>query len=326
VSVAYAAPLVAVVVAMLLIAWMLKAQTRLALDVPNERSLHDRPVPRSGGIAIMLGVLTGFAVLELPLVIVLPTALLVAVSHLDDLRGLPVSIRIGAQIIAAVLFAQGALQAMSWPLLVLIVVGIVWVTNLYNFMDGSDGLAGGMSVFGFGFLAMGAWHSGDETLTIASVVITAAAAGFLLFNLPPASIFMGDAGSVPLGFLAVVLSLAGWREGDWPFWFPVVVFSPFIVDATLTLLKRMLRGERLWEAHRKHYYQRLVQIGWGHRGTALAEYALALTCGAAALWAIRQPVYAQLAVLLALVALYAALAAWLDLAWKHHEKNSVGTA
>src|SRR5439155_835308 len=150
-----------------------------------------------------------------------------------------------------------------------IVVGIMWVTNLYNFMDGSDGLAGGMTVAGFAFLGTGAWMSGDEALLIECAIVAAAGAAFLLFNFPPARLFMGDAGSVPIGFLAAVLSLSGWRDGDWPFWFPAAVFAPFIADATLTLFKRILARERFWEAHHKHYYQRLVRMGWSHRGTAV---------------------------------------------------------
>jgi UDP-GlcNAc:undecaprenyl-phosphate GlcNAc-1-phosphate transferase len=262
------------------------------------------------------------AVIEVPLVIVLPAALLVVVSHLDDLRGLPIAVRFGAQFLAAVGFVYFALPALPLWLLVMIVLGIVWVTNLYNFMDGSDGLAGGMTVLGFAFLGAGAWLSGDEALMIACAIVAAAGAAFLPFNFPPARIFMGDAGSVPLGFLAVVLSLAGWRDGDWPFWFPAAVFAPFVADATLTLLKRMLRGERFWQPHKTHYYQRLIRMGWGHRNTALAEYAWMLVCGASSLWAVDQPLYLQVVVVLALVLLHAALAVWIDLAWQRYEKNN----
>jgi UDP-N-acetylmuramyl pentapeptide phosphotransferase/UDP-N-acetylglucosamine-1-phosphate transferase len=137
---------------------------------------------------------------------------------------------------------------------------------------------------------------------------------------------MGDAGSVPIGFLAAVLSLSGWRDGDWPFWFPAAVFSPFIVDATLTLLKRAGAGERIWEAHNRHYYQRLVRMGWGQRRTALAEYALMLACGTTALWALREPPTLQLGALIGLVALHAALALWVDYAWRRRENKSIESA
>ncbi|HYN54929.1 MAG TPA: hypothetical protein VES38_09510, partial [Methylotenera sp.] len=99
---------------------------------------------------------------------------------------------------------------------------------------------------------------------------------FLLFNFHPAKIFMGDSGSIPLGFLAGSIGVYGYFQSLWPVWFPVLVFSPFIIDATVTLIKRLLAGEKVWQAHRSHYYQRLVQMGWGHRTTAIAEYVLML--------------------------------------------------
>ncbi len=325
-EIALVSPVISALVTLVLTVWMLKAQDRLPLDVPNRRSLHVLPVPRSGGIAMLAGVFVGFAVMQTPLVIVLPVTVLVAFSHFDDLRSLPIPLRIGAQLAAAAGFAYAGLPGLTLPLLVLVVLGIVWLTNLYNFMDGSDGLAGGMTVIGFSFLGIGSWMSGDEALLIDCAIVAAAGAAFLLFNFPPARLFMGDAGSVPIGFLASVLSLSGWRDGNWPLWFPAVVFSPFIVDATVTLLKRAGARERIWEAHNKHYYQRLVRMGWGHRGTALAEYALMLACGTTALWALREALTLQLCALIGLIALYATLALWVDYAWRHSEDKSIESA
>src|SRR5262249_53435950 len=147
-------------------------------------------------------------------------------------------------------------------------VATAWMINLYNFMDGSDGLAGGMAAIGFGCYGIAALAGGDYLCATINLVVAASALGFLCFNFSPARLFMGDVGSVSLGFLAAVLDVVGWLRGDWPVWFGIVVFSPFIVDATVTLFKRALRGARVWEAHREHYYQRLVQSGWGHRKTA----------------------------------------------------------
>jgi UDP-N-acetylmuramyl pentapeptide phosphotransferase/UDP-N-acetylglucosamine-1-phosphate transferase len=274
----------------------------------------------------MAGIFAGLALMEYPLALVIPVAALVAVSHLDDLRGLPIAVRFGAHFAAAIGFAWFALPGLPWPLLAAIVIGIVWVTNLYNFMDGSDGLAGGMSMFGFCFLGAGAWLAGDELLAIVCAIVAAASAAFLLFNFPPARIFMGDAGAVPLGFLAAALALAGWRDGDWPFWFPATVFAPFVFDATVTLARRMLAGERFWRAHKSHYYQRLIRMGWSHRRTALAEYALMLVTGLAALWGIDRPALAQAALIGALLALYALFAWRIDIAWRHRRKDSVESA
>lgn len=154
------------------------------------------------------------------------------------------------------------------------ILAIAWMTNLYNFMDGSDGLAGGMAVFGFGAYAVASHLAGDSLLAGLSFSIVAATLAFLLFNWHPARVFMGDAGSVPLGFLAATLGVIGWQREHWPLLFPLLVFSPFIVDATTTLVRRLLRGEKVWQAHKSHYYQRLVRMGFGHAGTALVEYGL----------------------------------------------------
>src|SRR5262245_28890247 len=150
-------PNVAALVTLYLIAWMLRARGRLPLDLPNPRSLHERPTPRSGGIAMMAGIFTGFALMQTTLVIVLPAAILVAFSHLDDAGGLSIPLRLGVQLAAAAGFAYGALPTVGLPALSLVVLGILWMTNLYNFMDGSDGLAGGMTALGFSFLGVGAW-------------------------------------------------------------------------------------------------------------------------------------------------------------------------
>src|SRR5262249_56892173 len=124
-----------------------------------------------------------------------------------------------------------------------------------NLRDGSDGLAGGMALIGFGAYAVAANDAGHGALAGVSIAVAAASAAFLFFNFAPARIFMGDVGSVPLGFLAGTLGILGWREGAWPLWFPMLVFAPFACDATLTLIRRLLRRERVWEAHREHYYQ-----------------------------------------------------------------------
>jgi UDP-N-acetylmuramyl pentapeptide phosphotransferase/UDP-N-acetylglucosamine-1-phosphate transferase len=183
-----------------------------------------------------------------------------------------------------------------------------------------------MALFGFGAFALAAWLANDPVFVVVAASIAAAAAAFLVFNFPPAKVFMGDAGSIPLGFLAAALGLLGWRAGCWPPWFPVLVFSPFIIDASLTLARRMLRGERVWRAHRSHYYQRLVQLGWGHRNTALAEYALMAGCGALALWALGQPPAVQWLAVGAAVGAYLVLAALVDVAWRRRSPSLRGDA
>jgi UDP-N-acetylmuramyl pentapeptide phosphotransferase/UDP-N-acetylglucosamine-1-phosphate transferase len=112
-----------------------------------------------------------------------------------------------------------------------------------------------------------------------AIIQAAAATGFLLHNFPPARIFMGDVGSISTGFLAGSLIVLGSREKVFDLWVPLVVFSPFILDATATLARRTFRCEKIWHAHREHYYQRLVLSGWSHRRTVLGEYAVMACCG-----------------------------------------------
>jgi UDP-N-acetylmuramyl pentapeptide phosphotransferase/UDP-N-acetylglucosamine-1-phosphate transferase len=211
-------------------------------------------------------------------------AFLVGISFLDDLVGLPIIGRLIAHVIAACLCVTGlASDQLGFLWVAVAIVATVWMINLYNFMDGMDGLAGGMALFGFGFFAIAAWLASNSPLLLASLLIAAAAGAFLCFNFHPARMFLGDAGSTTFGYLAAGLGLIGWRDGAWSLWFPMLVFSPFIVDATVTLLRRMVQGERFWQAHRTHYYQRLVLSGWSHRKTSLAEYGVMCACGIGAL-------------------------------------------
>lgn len=291
------APLLAFAVTLVLVWWLLKGNSIKVLDHPNSRSLHAVPVPRTGGIGLMFGVLASWIFLStaLPLPVWAGVGLLVSVSFADDMFDLPVGWRLLLHGVAAAWFAVALLLDIhGWVTVVVATVAIIWVTNLYNFMDGSDGLAGGMTLFGFGFYGLTAWLAGNEAFAVLNFCVATAAAAFLLFNFHPARIFMGDAGAIPLGFLAATLGIFGWQQGLWPLWLPLLVFSPFIVDASVTLAKRALAGKKVWQAHREHYYQRLVQSGWGHRNTALFGYVLMLAVGTSAVWMARQQVGVQL--------------------------------
>jgi len=322
---AAAAPVVAALISGGLIELMLRSRIGVPLDHPNERSLHTQPIPRAGGAAIMAGVLAAFVLLPAPAALAIPALALALVSLLDDWRGLPIGLRFLAHAAAAAAFVWFALGGLPWWLQAALAISVMWMTNLYNFMDGSDGLAGGMAVSGFGFLGLAAYLANDMTLALAAFCIAAAALAFLLYNFHPARIFMGDAGSIPLGFMAAALGLLGWHRGLWPLWCPALVFAPFIADASATLARRMLRGEPVCKAHRSHYYQRLVQMGWGHRKTALAEYALMLACGTASLLALGQPVYLQVGIVIAVAVLLVCLAVWTDVRWRRTGKTPLET-
>lgn len=322
----YLAPILSFLMVFGILRWLLKgAMAGAVLDHPNLRSLHTRPIPRTGGLALMTGVLVaGVAVQSSWGWAVVPILLfLLAISFLDDLRGLSVSWRFLAHFLAAGVFVGLYIfSSVGFVGAAVAVLAIVWMTNLYNFMDGSDGLAGGMALFGFCFYGAAAWLHGDVAFAELNWSVAAASLAFLFFNFHPAQIFMGDAGSIPLGFLAAAFGLLGWHAGYWPLWFPVFVFSPFILDASVTLAKRLLRGEKVWQAHCEHYYQRLVQMGWGHRRTALAEYVLMVLAGASATWAIGQDGRTQLVFGIGWGLVYL-WAMWLvDTKWSHMQGQS----
>lgn len=290
----------------------------LPMDRPNERSLHQHPTPRIGGLAIVPVILLVALIGNrgsFSLVLGGATAILFAFSALDDRGGLPVRLRFLAHLGAATAIALHF--PMPWFVAVAVVFGLTWMTNLYNFMDGANGLAGGMSVVGFGAYALAASDSG---LALWAACCAAAALAFLLFNFDPARIFMGDAGSIPLGFLAGALGLWGIVVGNWPWWFPLLVFAPFIGDASLTLSRRILRREPIWRAHREHYYQRVIQMGWSHRRLALAEYLVMASGGTLALIAREMSSTVQHAMLASVLAVYVVLAGWVDRRW---QKRSV---
>lgn len=284
------------------------ALARRLEDHPNERSLHVAPTPRVGGLGLVPAALSfAAAVATPPLAAILAAAFFIAlVSFADDLRSLPVAVRLPAHFSAAAVavLALGGSPGVGWSEAIAAVIAIAWMTNLYNFMDGSDGLAGGMAVVGFGALALAAGASGDTALALAATAIASASAGFLFHNFPPARVFLGDSGSVCLGFLAGALGVLGVAASSWPAWFPLLVFSPFIVDATFTLARRLWRREKVWKAHRSHAYQRLVLSGWSRRRLALWAYALMLASAASALAALRSGPEGRSAILVAWLAIY----------------------
>ncbi len=291
-----AASLLSFAVTFFFILWLIKGKANWVLDYPNSRSLHSVPVPRIGGLGLLLGVVVTWFLFSvtLPLALWIGIVLLVLISLVDDIWHAPVWCRLLMQSMVAAGFAGIFLLASyGWTVVLLVSVAIVWMSNLYNFMDGSDGLAGGMTLIGFGYYGLFALLAGNYEFAMVNFSIAAAAVAFLYHNFYPARVFLGDAGAIPLGFLAAALGVLGWLDGLWSLWLPILVFSPFIADATVTLTKRFIRGEKIWHAHREHYYQRMVQTGFGHRNTALSAYVLMLTVGASAIWAGNQNLAVQ---------------------------------
>jgi UDP-N-acetylmuramyl pentapeptide phosphotransferase/UDP-N-acetylglucosamine-1-phosphate transferase len=276
---------------------------RAILDRPNERSSHTVPTPRGGGWGLLAGLLPAwvtiaavFCTLEAAtLAPVVGVAFLAVVSWIDDRRGLPARVRLVVQILAAagalVLLPEGANVTGGivplWLERTLCLFAWVWFMNLYNFMDGIDGIAGAQAIaVGIGIAAVfglvGLWG----TLAWQGLAVAAAAAGFLVWNWHPARLFMGDVGSVPLGYLLGWLLLGLAMSGAWAA--AVILPLVFVADATTTLARRAWRREKVWQAHREHAYQRAVQRGIPHdrvvivlsvANTGLVALALASTAG-----------------------------------------------
>jgi Fuc2NAc and GlcNAc transferase len=288
---------------------------RLALrvgivDTPNARSSHTQPTPIGGGVAVVLTFLAGLAILtardrvptELFIAMAGGGGALALVGFIDDFRGLAAGVRALVQFAAATwgLYWLGGMPAIQlgpflvdqpWALNAFGAVGMVWIINLYNFMDGTDGLAGSEAVFvalcGGGLLL---W-SGHLHLASAALLLAAATGGFLYWNLPRARIFLGDVGSVFIGFVLCLFLVQGAIETDASIWPWLLLLGAFIVDATVTLVRRIWLGAKWHEAHRSHAYQRLARR-WDSHGkllaAAMAVNLLGLAPAAIAAWLLPQ--------------------------------------
>lgn len=250
---------------------------RLMEDVPNQRSLHGTIVPRIGGVGILLGVATAWGMVSpadrLLEIVAISYLLLFAVSFADDVRSMPIGARLVTHFLVAALWTY-SIGGSPWWALAFGFLLLVWSINLYNFMDGSDGLAGGMTVIGFATYAVAAYLGRDVPMAALCGSVSAAALAFLLFNFHPASLFLGDSGSIPLGFLSAAMGWYGVSHELWPLSLPILTFFPFLFDATYTLVRRVIRGDRVWLPHREHLYQRVVRSGLGHRKVAIVSYTL----------------------------------------------------
>ena len=310
--------------------------SRLPHALPNARSLHGSAIPRAGGWSIWAGFIP-VAMAWPPLFPgglwgwLPPFAALILVSARDDARSMPVAWRLvvhlaAATWIAAALVLDGGIADATGsvtPSMLLqgiaIVLVVAWSLNLYNFMDGSDGLAACMTITGFGaYAAASALGSRVEPAYLALGV---AVLPFLAVNRPAATMFMGDVGAVPLGFLAAGFGLAGVVQGVWPAWFPLLVFLPFWGDASVTLIRRLMQRERIWEAHRDHYYQRLVRLGAGHLGTLALYGVWMLATALCALWFLARAPGLGYVGLLAWVIVAGALFAIIDYHWRRQSRT-----
>jgi Fuc2NAc and GlcNAc transferase len=263
------------------------ARRRGMLDHPGDRQSHTKVTPRGGGAGLVAALLitsllfSGDSTPGFWLQSVLPgVAVLALTGWWDDHASLSVWVRIVIQLSVAINLLWYALNA-GWidGVVAMFMIGlfVIWMTNLYNFMDGSNGMAGLQGVFAATVLAVLFHLSGDVQFSGFSLLLAACCAGFLPWNLGDAKVFMGDVGSLALGFLFAALLLYGMGTGAISQAVALMVMLLFLTDATLTLLMRVIKGERWYNAHRQHFYQRLIAAGWTHGRVAIFYQAINLT-------------------------------------------------
>jgi UDP-N-acetylmuramyl pentapeptide phosphotransferase/UDP-N-acetylglucosamine-1-phosphate transferase len=255
------------------------------LDVPNQRSAHTQPTPRAGGIAIVALSLAGVVSLAamhpewdrtIVVAYVVSALAIAAIGFWDDIRQLPPALRLACQLVCAVGFTMAAGSwstialpgagevGLGWLGLPLTVVWLLGLLNAYNFMDGIDGLAGAQAIVaGAAWVAFGVLF-GQPVVTTLGVLLASTSLGFLGHNWAPARVFMGDVGSVFLGFSFAALPLMAAEAGPRAAAAAVLVVWPFVFDTAFTLVRRAVRGETIWMPHRSHLYQRLLPAGYSH--------------------------------------------------------------
>ncbi|MDT8408643.1 MAG: glycosyltransferase family 4 protein [Wenzhouxiangellaceae bacterium] len=259
------------------------------IDQPGERRSHDRPVARGGGLAIAMTLLLAWPFLQLssPLLAAFLIGVVVtaAMGFVDDHRPLPVRWRLPFQALLAVVTVlcvgpvdaigvAGTSVSLVWLWTPMAIVALVWMMNLFNFMDGSDGLAATQAIFSSALFAAAFFYAGENELGWLAVLCVSACAGFLVWNWPRALVFLGDAGSLLLGWILGFLALAGTLTESVSVWLSFIIVSPFVVDATATLLWRLGRRQQWYNPHRDHAYQCLIRSGWSHQRVLLGLIAI----------------------------------------------------
>ena len=267
------------------------ALRRQLLDIPNQRSSHTTPIPRGGGIAIVITFLSGCGYLylnqqlsfELFMALSGGGLLLALIGFWEDHRPLSIRLRLSAHFVAAAwglywlntssqatlfTFADG----LFWLQQLITLIGFAWLINLYNFMDGIDGIAASEAIFVAlaALLLITKFSSPAPSLLLILALLIASCGGFLLFNWQPASIFMGDSGSYFLGFTIGIIALSSIKQNNLPIWVWCILLAAFWVDATITLLRRIVSGQRWYSAHRSHAYQHAARRLQSHSHTTTA--------------------------------------------------------
>lgn len=285
----------------------ISARFNLLMDMPNKRSSHTKVVPRVGGIPIILIFFTALLIINPNLFKLFPGYLLgafviAAVGITDDFINLKGPLKIMGMVAGALLPIILGIKLNYLPLLgnneiILYVLSFIWIyglINAFNFMDGIDGLMGGVGSIAFCFLAFFAFQTGNFPVMLISLILLSGCLAFLLFNYHPASVFLGDAGSMFIGYNLAILSIMiiNHSQNQIPIYVPALVLSPIIFDSLVTFIKRGIKGKNVIIAHREHLYQRLIIIGYSHRSVSIIYFTLTVLGGLGAAAFIKSPLLA----------------------------------
>ena len=290
------------------------------LAIPNARSSHFEKIPQGAGLVFVLiwilSLLLGccfnwFAVSEVMLFTLSPT-IVSLLGFWDDKKELSAKVRLVVQIAAAIICVVGlgkvytlsllseAAIYLGWAGIMMVMLALVWSTNLFNFMDGLDGLAAVEALFVLGVGGLLFWVTGEVKTAIMAWFLVATVAGFLVWNWPKARVFMGDVGSYALGFLIALFAIVGAAKYQIPIALWLILYGAFWFDATITLIRRFLNSEKLILAHREHAYQRLNRIGFSHSQVLCVYIVFNSILAVITLWASFHPDYMGWSLFLAL--------------------------
>lgn len=309
-----------------LLSWLLTSRVRRyalkkdLLDIPNARSSHSVPTPRGGGLSIIIVLLlSAVASLFLPdapvqllVSLVLATLAYALLGWQDDKHDLPASIRFLFQLLIAIFFTAWlawhgmfdfTLSIAGIAVILSSVLWIVWMANLYNFMDGIDGISAVETIILGTTTSYWFAMSGAISIAIICIAVAGAALGFLRWNWSPAKIFMGDVGSLALGAFFAIIAMIGNSGLNIPFSAFLILYAVYLADSGVTLLRRMIKRERWWQAHRSHFYQRAVQSGYSHAQVSLAVMVINLLLAVLASLVVVDIIDANIALLASLIIL-----------------------
>lgn len=295
------------------------------IALPGERQSHQIATPTGGGLGLVVTLLIITLILQIiqPLPVfwwlnTLPGILVLAlVGWIDDKRPVSSKIRLLVQftvslwLLLCMKFLGPAIHA---SVIGITIIAMVWLMNLYNFMDGSNGMAAFQGVFcGLAFAVLFKL-GGFSSMALVAVVVAAACAGFLPLNFPVAKVFMGDVASVPLGFTFAAFSVYGIYQGAFTFWTAVLIMSVFVIDASLTLAARVIHKEQWYTAHKQHVYQRLIEQEWSHSQVLIAYQAINVMMVLPAI--VLATMYPQYAIVATVLTLLLLSAGWYIANWK----------